>query len=347
MSDQNPPVNPPSSPTQQNQPSSPTQQNPPVNTPTNQNQQNPPVNTPTNQNQQVPVVIVNNTITEPGLVITDLQTNVVDVNVKTDTTFNTTDPVNHIPQITQDLKETVEYNYDDNIITESDGLTTEIRNYASLIKCESFHGKGSIDDYTALFQAASNIATESKQMQLDIDIEGFQNFGQAADDLSALFTNFTKKLQTINIIDDTAFLRAVRDALKKIYNLSTVFGKFKKTITVTSEIKVPKSVHDTKVVLTGVMDELNCAMNYIGNFVTPVDNLPNAQLSNEDKYIISKAITTIDNWGVLCEHGVTIALSNSSDIQYLTQANNELKQKTNNLRNLTSTLRTKFTNLNC
>ena len=71
-----------------------------------------------------------------------------------------------------------------------------------------------------------------------------------------------------------------------------------------------------------------------------------SKLSNEDKNIISKAITTIDNWGVLCEHGVSIALSNSSDIQYLTQANNELKQKTNNLRNLTSTLRTKFANLN-
>jgi len=115
-------------------------------------------------------------------------------------------------------------------------------------------------------------------MQLDIDVDGFNDFGKAADDLSALFITFTKKLQSVNIIDDTAFLQAVLNALKKIYNLSEVFGKFKETILVTSEIKIPKTAHDTKDILVDVMDEVNCSLNYINNFVNPDANLVQTQI---------------------------------------------------------------------
>ena len=73
-----------------------------------------------------------------------------------------------------------------------------------------------------------------KQMQLDIDIDGFNNLGQAADDLSALFGSFIIKLQTVSIIDDTVFLQAVATALRKIVNLSKVFGCFKDTILATT-----------------------------------------------------------------------------------------------------------------
>ena len=119
----------------------------------------------------------------------------------------------------------------------------------------------------------------------------------------------------------------MRDALRKIFNLSEVFGKFKNTIIATSEIKVPNTAHETKQVMENVMDEVNCAMNYINYFVVPDPNLPNAQLSNEDKNIISKAVTTIENWQTLCDQGVSIALNNNSDINYLKQTNLELKQK--------------------
>ena len=229
---------------------------------------------------------------------------------------------------------------------QSNAIVNEIKNYAQLIKCEDFHGKGTVDDYNVLFDAASKIVNESKQMHLDVDIEGFANFGQAADELSALFTSFTKKLQNINIIDDTAFLSAVLDALKKIYNLSEVFGRFKKTILITSEIKIPKAIHDTKVVLEGVMDEINCAMNYINNFVNPDPTLVNANLSDKDKNIITKAVNTIENWNDLCDHGVSIALDNNTDIKYIKTANTDLLNKTNKLKDVTSKLRAKLSNLN-
>jgi len=95
------------------------------------------------------------------------------------------------------------------------------------------------------------------------------------------------------------------------------------------------------------MSEVNCAMNYIGNFIAPDPNvvLPNAELSKDDKLIIDSAVSTIENWNTLCEHGVSIALSNNQDIQYLTQANNEFRQKTNSLRNMTGVLRTKLARL--
>ena len=183
-------------------------------------------------------------------------------------------------------------------------------------------------------------------MHLDVNIEGFANFGQAADELSALFTSFTKKLQNINIIDDSTFLSTVLDAIKKIYNLSEVFGRFKETILITSEIKIPKTIHDTKVVLEGVMDELNCAINYINNFVTPDPTLINAQLSDRDKNIITKAVNTIENWNDLCEHGVSIALDNHTDIKYIKTANTDLLNKTNKIKDVTSKLRAKLSNLN-
>ena len=309
----------------------------------NQGNQNQNQGNQENQNQENQGNQTTNTIGD-GYQINTTQINNVDVNVITNTTFKTTDP-NAIPQITQDLSGNVDYRYDDNLITQSDNLANEIKNYAQLIKCESFHGKGTIDDYNVLFDAASKIVNDSKQMELNIEIDGFKNFGQAADELSALFASFTKKLKNINIINDINFLTAVLDALKKIYNLSQVFGKFKETIAITSEIKIPNTIHDTKVILQDVMSEVNCAMNYINNFVDPVDNLPEAQLSTRDKNIITKAAQTIDNWNELCNHGVSIALADSTDVQYIKQANVELKEKTFRLQDATARLRNKFNNL--
>jgi hypothetical protein len=300
----------------------------------------------TTTNTTQPNVLLNQTIVEPGLEIKYTQEAIPDVSVTTNATFTTTDPDNYVPNINENLNEVVEYNYDDNIITESDNLVNDIRDYASKIKCEDFHGKGTIDDYAALFEAASKIASDSKQMQLDIDIDGFNDFGKAADDLSALFINFTKRLQNINIINDTGFLRAVLESLKKIYNLSEVFGKFKSTILVTSEIKIPKTAHDTKIILAGVMDEVNCAMNYINNFVTPDAALVNAHLTAADKNIITKAVDTIDNWQILCDQGISIALTNNADMVYLKQTNQDLKQKTVAIKSMTDKLKLKLTQYN-
>ena len=285
---------------------------------------------------------LNETITNSQTTVVNQQGTTLLNNEVTHTTLITTD--NQLDtQINEDLKAVISTYYDDEKTNPNNELINEIRTYAEQIQCSDFHGKGSIDDYSQLFQAASKIANETKQMNLDIDIEGFNEFGQAADDLSALFTNFTLKLQNISIINDSNFLRSIVDALKKIVNLSNTFGKFKQTILATSSIQVPKSAHDTKIILESVTQELNCAMKYITYFVDSTTvKPPDADLSIEEKNVITKAIDTIDNWNILCEHGVSIALDNSPDINYINQVNVDLKSKSNILKNATNSLKAKM-----
>ena len=157
-----------------------------------------------------------------------------------------------------------------------------------------------ISDYKVLFQAAASIANESSQMSLNVDVDGFNEFGKAADDLSALFTGFITKLENVNIINDKAFLQTIANSLQKIVNLSNVFGRFKKTIVATSTLRLPKSIVDTKQVLDNVMGELNGAMNYMTYFVNPADtSLTKAKLSEDDKSVINNAVHTITHWNEL------------------------------------------------
>lgn len=287
----------------------------------------------------------NQTIVEPGLVIHNQEGLTASGDYVAYTTFDTTNAASDV-QVTERLLEDVG-SYNDILDTnnENSQLLLQIKDYAGKIQCSDFHGKGTIDDYTSLFTAASRIANETKSITLDVDIDGFNEFSQAADDLSALFTSFIVKLQNVNIINDSEFLRAIVNALRKIYNLSEVFGRFKETIFSTTTIQFPKSSHETKVVLEGVMDEIRCAMQYIGHFVAPDVNVGSpvdADLSSEEKNIISEAVATIDNWNVICEHGISIAMENNPDVVYITQASNELKQTTNDIKRATSILRNKF-----
>jgi len=258
-----------------------------------------------------------------------------------------TDPSNNDVNINENLTEIVTTYVDASNNNQADILLNQIKLYASEINCSDFHGKGSIDDYAALFQAAGKIANESKQMELDIDIEGFSEFGKAADDLANLFESFITKLQNVNIITDIGFLHTISIALGKIVNLSKVFGKFKESIFSTTTIQVPKSAHDTKVVLEGVMDEVNCAMQYINYFVSPTDaSLVDAKLSNVEQNIITQAIHTIDSWNVLCDQGVSIAMANDPDVQYIQQASSQLKNTTFNLKTITNSLKNKLASYN-
>lgn len=280
----------------------------------------------------------NSTIIETGLEIHQILNNDQNSFIN-NATFISTEPDKYDPNITENLSQVIEI-YEDTVNSE---LMNKIKDYASKINCSDFHGKGTIDDYSELFKAASKIANESKQIQLDVDVEGFNEFSQAADELSKLFESFTLRLQNINIINDSIFLTAIVNALEKIWKLSEIFGKFKQTILATTTIQIPKTAHETAVILNGVMDEINCAMNYITHFVNPSDNnLINSNLSSEEKNIISKAVETIDNWNVVCEHGVTIAMNNNSDLNIIKNYNDNLKIKTDVLKNATINLRAKL-----
>ena len=269
------------------------------------------------------------------------------------TTFETDEPHLYDPQIEQNLSQIVEtYNDISQVDSSANILLDEIKGYAHELKCTDFHGKGSIDDYNELFIAAGRIANESKQMELDVDIDGFNDFAAAADELSELFNGFILKLQNVSVITDMQFLTAISAALARIVNLSETFGRFKQTIFSTSAIQLPRSAHETKNAIEDVMNEVNCAMNYVNYFVSPEDaslnslQLTNAQLSPAEKNIISKSVETIDNWNNLCQHGVSIAMSNDVDIQYIQNASNQLKQTTISVKNNCSILRTKLANYN-
>jgi hypothetical protein len=299
-------------------------------------------------------------ITPPPInIVTDLSTVVVNgtgytVTTKTGEDASGNDITNIVfksssPNIEENLTETVSiYNDETDPSGQSTLLLKEITSYAQQIQCSDFHGKGSIDDYTELFKAAAKIANESKQMELNIDVEGFNEFSQAADDLSALFNGFILKLQNVNIINDVAFLRAIATALSKIVNLSNVFGKFKEIVLATSTIQIPKSSHDAALVINGVMDEVNCAMQYINYFVDPSSNpsLSGAALSATEQNVINKSVETINSWNVLCEQGISIAMANDVDIQSIQSASNQLKTKTTNLKSVTSNLKAKLAAFN-
>jgi hypothetical protein len=134
-------------------------------------------------------------------------------------------------------------------------------------------------------------------------------------------------------------------------NLSNIFGKFKQAVFDTTTIQLPKSAHDATLIIKDVMDEVNCAMNYVNYFVDPSSNpsLGNAQLSAIEKNIISKSVDTINNWNTLCEYGVSVAMANDVDVQYIESASTQLKQKSNAIRNAASTLRAKLAvyNITC
>lgn len=280
------------------------------------------------------------TIVEPGLEINQIISE-NNSNSVIETTFISTEPDKYDPNITENLSQVINVNGD--VSDANNALLIQIKDYANKINCSDFHGKGTIDDYSELFRAASKIANESKQIQLDVDVEGFDEFSQAADDLSKLFENFTLRLQNINIINDSAFLISIVNALEKIWKLSETFGKFKQTILATTTIQFPKTAHETALVLNNVMDEINCAMNYINNFVSPSEEiLIHSELSTEEKNIISKAVDTIENWNVVCEHGITIAMNNNEDLKSIKQNNDSLKNSATILRNATTNLRNKL-----
>jgi hypothetical protein len=122
--------------------------------------------------------------------------------------------------------------------------------------------------------------------------------------------------------------------------------EFKETILITSTVRIPQSSHTVSVLLNDVLSELNCAIGYINNFVTPDPTLPAGQLSSTDKNVIAQAVNTITHWGVLCEQGVSIALATSPDIIAINTVNTALKQKTGILTTATTALSAKFALLN-
>ena len=292
--------------------------------------------------------IINQTINDGLTITTNIQGTDVSGTMYTDTSFTTI--INNLIDIQIDENLDSQVVITDNITdissNQSSQLLAQIKTYAQEIQCSDFQGKGTLDDYNELFVAASKIANETKQISLSVDTEGFESFAQAADELSSLFESFITKLSNINIISDIGFLTTVSNALERIVNLSNTFGRFKQTIIATSQIQIPKSALDTNSLLQDVNLQLSCAMNYIQYFVDPTGASStvqtNAQLSSDEKQIISKAITAIDNWSELSDQGLTISLATNPQIVGIGESNKRFIEKATSLKNLTLRLKTKL-----
>lgn len=263
----------------------------------------------------------------------------------TKTTFTTDARPDLDVNITQDLLSTVDVKEYNN--TRTNDLLNQIKFYAGEIKCEDFHGKGSLDDYKELFIAASNISNEIKSIKLDVDVDGLKEFADSADELTSIFTSYITRLETITIIDDYEFLVSVSNSLKKIYDLSNAFAKFKQTIIATSAIHIPKTTIDACNQIKNVMGEIDCALGYINNFVSPVQGFnSNYELSSDEKKVINNAVASINNWTNLSDQGIIIAMENNPDIKTVKQVSANLKIKSNTLKNLTVSIKTKLSSYN-
>jgi lipopolysaccharide biosynthesis regulator YciM len=150
-------------------------------------------------------------------------------------------------------------------------------------------------------------------------------------------------LETISIIDDKDFLNSVVNSLKKIYNLSNTFARFKQTIMATSAIHIPKSTIDVCNQVKVVLPEIDCAMGYITNFVNPDPSFSsNYELSTDEKKTINNAISAINNWKILSDQGAKIAMENNEDIKNVKTISASLKLKSNTLKSLTFSIKDKL-----
>ena len=192
------------------------------------------------------------------------------------------------------------------------------------------------------FNAASQFVNNTTQVELDVQVDGFNQFAQAADDLSTLFVNFTKQLQNVNIIKDDLFLTTILNSLQRIINLKNTFGKFTETIKATNTIQLSNSISETKQILEEVTNEIDCAMNYITHFTTNSSNIPSASLSDIDKNAIERSAQTLNAWSEICNHGVSIAMVNDPNIQYIQSSNQYFMSQSKLLQQSTSSLRGRY-----
>jgi hypothetical protein len=248
----------------------------------------------------------------------------------------------------KEIKNTFQYNDKTNEYDINKQLQYEIREYASRINHKDFYENGTINDYSKLFESVSNMANEYKQIDLQFEINGFNEFSNTADQIINLFESFSKKLQNINIINDTTFLISISNALEKMCKLSESFIMFKKTILTISDVQIPKTVYNTTQILSNVMVDITSAINYICNFIDPSNNkVLNSELKKEDKIAIENAINIINNMksNIECSD-IKNKLERDEVFKSITRYNNSIKKSSDILKNATFIFKNKINNYN-
>jgi hypothetical protein len=239
------------------------------------------------------------------------------------------------------VQESVVNYYDDD--PEVNSILTEINSYASKIDISDFQKKGRIEDYLSLIQNAQNVVNQNKTYNLDVDLTQYNSLGTVADELTGLFNQLTVNVQQESTMLNKDFLNGLLSTMRKLYNLSDAFGKFKKVMTSESVLNVPKSLSNVENTLKTVSSTLASASSYITYFadsssITDETVISNSQLSASDLNNIHKSIdllsTSQTNMNNLINERVSVVTSNinslSSNITSLSNSLNKLRQKIGN-----------------
>ncbi len=204
---------------------------------------------------------------------------------------------------------------------------------------QTFTGKGSLADYEKLFEQVKLVSVENVTAELNVQLDGLEALGVAAEGLSAMFAGVTATLASVRTIDDSNVLKSAAVSLDKIVKLSKVFGEFQETITATSAVEIPKSVQTTGVILAEVSKKVDVAMTYIDYFVNPSEKiLEGAALNDAQKADIAGATNAIVNWNSLCKDGVSFAMTTNADIQNLRTTDETLMLQAKQLQQAVSSL---------
>jgi predicted RNA-binding protein len=135
------------------------------------------------------------------------------------------------------------------------------------------------------------------------------------------------------------FLSAVLSALKKVVALSKAFSAFQESIL---ENRIHSSIGETKKILEGVTEEVNCAMEYISHFSSPTSYLEGANINHVNKNALNRACTTIDAWNTIYKNGASMAMNENPDIQYMKRTNQTFIQQSAQLRRTTNIIRERY-----
>jgi hypothetical protein len=83
-------------------------------------------------------------------------------------------------------------------------------------------------------------------------------------------------------------------------------------------------------------------MQYINHFAIADPTLIKGSLSSADKLIIQKATTTINSWNSIVSNGVSVTMSNNTDIQFIKNQNELYSIRTAKLKMATNAIKNKF-----
>lgn len=217
-------------------------------------------------------------------------------------------------------------------------LVSEIQALQDKIKCSKFHGKGSMEDYAAVFKKIQEyfaVAGDSN-VEITVDVTSLDQFAEQAKNYSAMFEEILIKFNRVSSVDDSAVLKKIKQDLIDISKMYENIEKFKAIVTGTTGLKVPKTIKDCTDVLENVYSNINCSLDYINrfadkNYVLTEDKEIKSQLSEDDKKALDYFAYSIQVWIDMIDNEGTVAMNTNSFVKKFKESIAKFDLPTENL----------------